>query len=102
MAESGVDSVTQYELWKAIWSSLNEQNLHELEWTLKRHAEFSASFRSQTFLGNHDQTRIATLLKDLRNLPLAVAILMVVPGVPTIYAGDEQAFTGRQARPAAW
>ena len=94
VAESGVDSVTQYELWKAIWSSLNEQNLHELEWTLKRHAEFSASFRSQTFLGNHDQTRIATLLKDLRNLPLAVAILMVVPGVPTIYAGDEQAFTG--------
>ena len=33
-------------------------------------------------------------MNDPRNLPLAVAILMVVPGVPTIYAGDEQAFTG--------
>ncbi len=96
VADSGVDSVTQYELWKAIWSSLNEPNLHELEWTLQRHAEFSAAFRSQTFLGNHDQTRIASLVKDERNRPLAVAILMVVPGVPTIYAGDEQGFTGEK------
>jgi len=96
VAESGVDSVTQYELWKATWSSLNDRNLHELDWTLKRHAEFSAAFRCQTFLGNHDQTRIATLLQDLRNLPLAVAVLMLVPGIPTIYAGDEQAFTGEK------
>jgi glycosidase len=96
VAESGVDSVTQYELWKATWSSLNDRNLHELDWTLTRHAEFSATFRCQTFLGNHDQTRIATLLQDPRNLPLAVAVLMLVPGVPTIYAGDEQAFTGEK------
>jgi glycosidase len=96
VAESGVDSVTQYELWKAVWSSLNDQNLRELEWTLGRHAEFAAAFRCQTFLGNHDQTRIATLVEDPRNLPLAVAILMVVPGIPTVYAGDEQAFTGEK------
>jgi cyclomaltodextrinase len=96
VAESGVDAVTQYELWKAIWSSLNDANLHELEWTLGRLAEFAAEFRSQTFLGNHDQSRIATLVEDPRNLPLAVAILMVVPGVPTVYAGDEQAFTGEK------
>jgi cyclomaltodextrinase len=60
VAESGADSLTQYELWKATWSSLNDANFHELTWTLKRHAEFSASFRAQTFLGNHDVTRIAT------------------------------------------
>ena len=29
---SGVDSVTQYELWKAVWSSLNDGNFHELDW----------------------------------------------------------------------
>ena len=27
-AASGVDSVTQYELWKAIWSSINYTNFH--------------------------------------------------------------------------
>ena len=32
--ESAVDSVTQYELWKAIWSSLYDRNLWELAWSL--------------------------------------------------------------------
>src|SRR6201999_4123777 len=38
--ETGVDSVTQYELWKAIWSSLNSRNFFELAWALKRHNAF--------------------------------------------------------------
>ena len=38
--ESGLDAVTQYELWKAIWSSLNDGNLHELAHALGRHDEF--------------------------------------------------------------
>ena len=29
------DSVTQYELWKAIWSSLNDGNFHELDHALR-------------------------------------------------------------------
>ena len=36
-AESGLDSITQYELWKAIWSSLNDRNFFELAWALDRH-----------------------------------------------------------------
>jgi cyclomaltodextrinase / maltogenic alpha-amylase / neopullulanase len=96
VARSGVDSVTQYELWKAIWSSLNDRNLYELDWALQRHATFCQEFRPQTFLGNHDVTRIATRLQDPRHLPLAVALLMTLPGVPTVYAGDEQAFTGEK------
>lgn len=93
---SGVDSLTQYELWKSIWSSLNDPNMHELAWTLKRHDEFCQHFRPQTFIGNHDVTRIATKLTDPRHLPLAVALLLLLPGIPSIYAGDEQGFTGEK------
>ena len=93
---SGVDSVTQYELWKAIWSSLSDRNPHELAWSLQRHAAFSAAFRPQTFLGNHDTTRIATRLADPARLRLAIALLALLPGVPSIYAGDEQGFTGEK------
>ncbi len=93
---SGVDSITQYELWKAIWSSLLDRNPHELAWTLQRHAEFSARFRTQTFIGNHDVTRIATKLDDADRLRLAIALLFLLPGVPSIYAGDEQGFTGEK------
>lgn len=93
---SGVDTVTQYELWKAIWSSLNDKNFFELQWTLSRHAEFCEHFVPQTFIGNHDVTRIATKVEDQRDLPLAVALLLLLPGVPSIYAGDEQGFTGEK------
>ncbi len=96
VATSGVDTVTQYELWKAIWSSLNDQNMFELEWSLKRHAEFCEHFLPQTFVGNHDVTRIATQITDERNVPLAVALLMFLPGTPSVYAGDEQGFTGEK------
>nr|WP_208382465.1 alpha-amylase family protein [Microbacterium ulmi] len=90
---SGVDSVTQYELWKAIWSSLRDGNLFELDWALRRHNGFLQRFTPNTFVGNHDVTRIATTLGP-DGAVTALAILMTVGGIPSIYAGDEQAFTG--------
>jgi glycosidase len=92
--ETGVDSVTQYELWKAIWSSLNDRNLHELAWALKRHNAMLDHFQPQTFIGNHDVTRIASQLKDERHIAHAVVILLTIGGLPSIYSGDEQAFRG--------
>ncbi|MDR3661534.1 MAG: alpha-amylase family glycosyl hydrolase [Mycobacterium sp.] len=83
------DSVTQYELWKAIWSSLNDANFHELDWALKRHNEFLDTFVPLTFIGNHDVTRIASQLGDRRHLEHALVLLMTVGGTPSIYAGDE-------------
>ena len=92
--DGGLDSVTQYELWKAIWSSLNDRNFFELAWALGRHNEFEAAFLPMTFIGNHDVTRIASRLGDLRHLPHALAVLFTVAGSPSVYAGDEQAFRG--------
>ena len=63
---AGFDSATQYELWKAIWSSLNDGNFFELDWALQRHNEFLASFAPLTFIGNHDVTRIASQLRTSR------------------------------------
>lgn len=83
------DSVTQYELWKAIWSALNDGNFHELDWALQRHNDFLATFSPLTFVGNHDVTRIATQLDEPRHLAHAVAILMTTGGIPSVYAGDE-------------
>jgi glycosidase len=88
---SGIDTVTQYELWKAIWSSLNDRNLWELDWALRRHREMTAEFRPLTFLGNHDVTRIASRIADERHLAHAVALLFFLPGVPSVYYGDEYA-----------
>jgi cyclomaltodextrinase / maltogenic alpha-amylase / neopullulanase len=94
VTESGIDSVTQYELWKAVWSSLNDRNLFELAHALTRHAEMVATFLPQTFVGNHDVTRLASRLEDPRHLALALALLFALPGVPTVYYGDEFGLQG--------
>lgn len=91
---AGFDSVTQYELWKAIWSGLNDGNFHELDWALVRHNEFLDAFNPMTFVGNHDVTRIASKLQNTRHLEHALVILLTVGGSPSVYAGDEFAYRG--------
>ena len=91
---SGVDSVTQYELWKAIWSSLNDGNFHELDWALQRHNDFLAAFAPLTFVGNHDVTRIASQLQRPEHVTHALVLLFTTGGVPSIYAGDEFGWHG--------
>jgi glycosidase len=89
VAEAGFDSVTQYELWKATWSALNDGNFYELDHALRRHNDLLEAFVPQTFIGNHDVTRIASRLDDPRHVTHALVLLMTTGGVPTIYAGDE-------------
>jgi len=92
--EATIDSLTQYELWKAVWSSLNEKNFFELAWALDRHNRYLADFTPMIFLGNHDVTRLATRLRDERHLAHALVVLFTLGGVPSVYYGDEQAFRG--------
>jgi len=94
VARSTLDAVTQYELWKAIWSALNDGNFFELSWALERHNGFLDTFVPQTFIGNHDVTRIASKLTDERHVPLALAFLLTIGGTPSIWSGDEQGYRG--------
>jgi len=95
-AEAGLDSITQYEVWKAVWSSLNDRNFYELDHALGRHNAFMDGELAQTFVGNHDVSRLATLLNDDRHFSHALAVLFCVGGVPSVYYGDEQGFRGRK------
>ncbi len=94
VTEGGLDAVTQYELWKAVWSALNDRNLFELDHALERHRAVTALAPPLTFLGNHDVTRIASQLSEPAHLEHAVVLLATLPGIPSVYAGDEQGFTG--------
>ena len=93
VADTGVDSVTQYELWKAFWSSIIDANMHELQWALVRHGEMLQTFVPWTFVGNHDVTRTATRLAE-HSADLAVVLLATLPGTPAVYYGDELGWTG--------
>lgn len=94
VASGTLDSATQYELWKAVWSSLNDANFYELASSLERHNSFLDTFIPLTFVGNHDVTRIASQLRDPTLLPLALVVLFTVGGTPAVYYGDEQGYRG--------
>ncbi|WP_026552759.1 alpha-amylase family glycosyl hydrolase [Arthrobacter sp. H20] len=90
----GLDSATQYELWKAVWSSLNDANFFELAAALDRHNALLSSYAPLTFIGNHDVTRVASKLTDPALMSHAVVLLLTVGGTPSIYYGDEQGYRG--------
>jgi cyclomaltodextrinase len=89
-----IDSITQYELWKAMWSSIENRNLFELDHTLGRHDQLLERLVPFTFLDNHDTTRVASQIADHRHWGHAIALLLFLPGIPCLYYGDELGMTG--------
>lgn len=90
MNKQMMDSVTNYQLYKGIWSSLNELNLFELWHSLEE--QFTRRYvgsHPYNFLDNHDVNRIASVLKDSNHLKIAYGILFSIPGIPNIYYGSE-------------
>jgi cyclomaltodextrinase len=90
VTEGTLDTVTQYELWQAVWHATNEVNFFELDWALQRHNEFLATFVPYTFVGNHDVTRIASQIDDERHRAHAMVLLFTLGGMPAVYYGDER------------
>lgn len=89
--ESTMDSLTQYELWQGIWHGIADRNLFELKHAIERNNELLPVFAPQTFVGNHDVTRIASAVGP-ELVPHALAVLFTVAGVPSVYAGDEYGY----------
>lgn len=89
-------SVTNYELHKSLYSGLNDHNFFEIAHNVRRLQNIGA--RLYTFLDNHDENRIASKLKEKAHLPLAWLLLYTLPGIPSVYYGDEWATEGVRTR----
>jgi alpha-glucosidase len=57
-------------------------------------ASWRAYTNSWTLLGSHDTPRIRTVVGDEARHEVAAGLLMTLPGVPMIFAGDEFGLTG--------
>ncbi len=65
---------------------------------------FATARRSPTFVGNHDNGRLAFYVRQafpnarddevLKRVVLGHAMMLTLRGVPTVYSGDEQGFVG--------
>ena len=94
-----LDSVTNYECWKGIYSSHNDRNYFEIAYSLNRQFGEKGIYRDlvlYNFLDNHDVNRVRSLLKVKENLQNAYTILYMMPGVPSIYYGSEWGIEGEK------
>lgn len=95
-----VNSCTNYEVYKGMYSSLNSKNLFEISYSLNRQYGNGGIFKNQhllSFVDNHDVERISSLLSNKNLLPLIYAMLFTIPGLPCIYYGSEWGIEGKKS-----
>lgn len=94
-----LDSVTNYECYKGLFSSFNDMNMFEIAHSINRQfgSENWCIYRGKhlyTFVDNHDVTRVASILKVKEHLPLIYTLMFMMPGIPSIYYGSEFGIEG--------
>jgi len=92
-----LDSVTNYECYKSLYSSLVDKNYFEVAHSLKRQFGQGGMYRNLTlynFADNHDVNRVATSLTNPQHLYPLYCLLFTMPGIPSIYYGSEWGLEG--------
>lgn len=95
-----LDSVTNYECYKGIYSSHNDHNYFEIAHSLQRQFQQGGIYQNlclYSFLDNHDVNRIASNIRDKNHLKNAYTVMYCMPGVPSIYYGSEWAIEGSRS-----
>ncbi len=96
-----LDSCTNYECFKGIYSSFNSMNMFEIAHSLKNRFGKEPwcmynGLKLINFVDNHDVSRLASNLVNKNHLVPAYGLLMAMPGIPCIYYGSEWGVEGRK------
>ncbi|MBN1304785.1 MAG: alpha-glucosidase C-terminal domain-containing protein [Anaerolineales bacterium] len=92
-----LDSVTNYECYKGLYSSHVDSNYFEIAYSLKRQFGPQGIYRDlplYNFADNHDVNRVASSLTEPAHLNPLYILLMTMPGIPSIYYGSEWGLAG--------
>ncbi len=93
-----LDSVTNYECYKGMYSSFNDKNMFEIAHSVKRQETLYNGKRLYSFLDNHDVSRIASSLNNKKWLKLVYSLMFTLPGVPSIYYQSEFGIEGTKSQ----
>lgn len=96
-----IDSVTNYQLFSALYSSVDSYNFYELSYNLNReYGEEEGLYKYAplyNFLDNHDVNRVSSIINNAeQKLYMIYALLFAVPGIPSIYYGSEYGLCGKR------
>ena len=92
-----LDSTTNYDAYKGLYSSHNDGNYYEIAHTLDRQFGEHGIYKDvllYNFADNHDTTRIFSILNDKAHLFPVYAVLFTMPGIPSVYYGSEWGIEG--------
>jgi len=96
-----LQSATNYECYKGLFSSFNTKNFFEIAHSFDR--QFGGhdwSLYNQlhlyNFLDNHDVPRITSQIENPYHLPLVYAMLFGMVGIPSLYYGSEWGIEGKK------
>ena len=96
-----LDSVTNYECYKGLYSSLVDKNYFEIAYAFNRQFGPDGLYRGlplYAFADNHDVNRVASNLTNPALLYPLYCQLFTMPGVPSIYYGSEWGIKGQRTR----
>jgi cyclomaltodextrinase / maltogenic alpha-amylase / neopullulanase len=92
-----LDAVTNYECYKGLYSSLNDDNYFEIAYSLDRQFADQGRYADlylYNFVDNHDVDRVASKLDNPAHLYPLYVLLFTMPGLPAVYYGSEWGFQG--------
>lgn len=99
LAPDKVDSVTNYECYKSLFSSYNDANFFEISHSINRQIGRYGIYKGYTlynFVDNHDVDRLASVLKNKNHLYPLYLLYMTMPSIPSIYYGSELGIEGKK------
>ena len=92
-----LDSVTNYECYKGLYSSHNDHNYFEIAHSLQRQFGSGGIYKNIytfNFADNHDVNRIGSVVRDKALLKNIHTLLYAMPGAPSLYYGSEWGIEG--------
>lgn len=96
-----LDSVTNYEIYKGLYSSHNDRNYFEFAHSMDRECGDWGIYKNlylYNFADNHDVTRLASIIRDKNLQKNVYTMLYTMPGAPSVYYGSEFGMEGRIVR----
>lgn len=94
-----LDSVTNYEVYKALFSCHNDKNYFEFAHSIDRQCGPYGIYKNlylYNFVDNHDVNRLSSNMADSALLKNAYTLLFTMPGAPSIYYGSEFGIKGKR------
>ncbi|AKQ45736.1 alpha-amylase [Rufibacter radiotolerans] len=97
----GLPALFNFDMGYAISKAVNEEKAGDLVANHKKIIAFyqgiNPQFIDATFLTNHDQNRIMSVVNaDVNKAKMAAALLMTLPGSPYLYYGEEIGMMGKK------